>query len=234
MRSIGLQIRGHPDADLRKLPKPGEWLQQHGGNFGQAVAFAASRHGLSATIVVPHGNSAEKNRALRGLGAELIEHGEDFQSALVRSEELARERGLYWVPSFQRGHPAVVCFAAVDYLFSRGSEKWALAESSDKVGSDFSSDRFFERPSAASLQQWPVSIESKLPIPHAALYSSPPFLPLGFSAIMEFAEKDIGWNVRPWGRPEIRDVVDKDVRLRCRIQPASGLVLADVMLIGTE
>ena len=72
------------------------------GNFGQAVAFAASRHGLSATIVVPHGNSAEKNRAMRGLGAELIEHGEDFQSALVRSEELARERGLYWVPSFHR------------------------------------------------------------------------------------------------------------------------------------
>jgi threonine dehydratase len=40
------------------------------GNFGQAVAFAASRHGLSATIVVPYGNSAEKNRAMRGLGAE--------------------------------------------------------------------------------------------------------------------------------------------------------------------
>jgi threonine dehydratase len=72
------------------------------GNFGQAVAFAASRHGLSATIVVPYGNSAEKNRAMRGLGAELIEYGEDFQSALVRSEALARERGLHWVPSFHR------------------------------------------------------------------------------------------------------------------------------------
>jgi threonine dehydratase len=72
------------------------------GNFGQALAFAASRHGLTATIVVPRGNSAEKNRAMRGLGAELIEHGGDFQAALVRSEELARERGLHWVPSFHR------------------------------------------------------------------------------------------------------------------------------------
>jgi threonine dehydratase len=72
------------------------------GNFGQAVAFAAARHGLSATIVVPHGNSVEKNRAMRGLGAELIEHGDDFQAALVRSEELARERRLHWVPAFHR------------------------------------------------------------------------------------------------------------------------------------
>jgi len=72
------------------------------GNFGQAVAFAAARRGLSATIMVPHGNSVEKNRAMRGLGAELIEHGEDFQSALVRSEALAHERGLHWVPSFHR------------------------------------------------------------------------------------------------------------------------------------
>jgi threonine dehydratase len=72
------------------------------GNLGQAVAFAASRRGLAATIVVPHGNSGEKNQAMRALGAELIEHGEDFQSALVRSEELARERGLHWIPAFHR------------------------------------------------------------------------------------------------------------------------------------
>ena len=72
------------------------------GNFGQAVAFAAAKHGLSTVIVVPHGNSVEKNRAMRGLGAELIEHGEDFQAALVRSEVLAGERGLHWVPAFHR------------------------------------------------------------------------------------------------------------------------------------
>jgi threonine dehydratase len=72
------------------------------GNFGQAVAFAACRRGLSATIVVPHGNSVEKNRAIRGLGAELLEHGEDFQAALVHAEKLAAERGLHWVPAFHR------------------------------------------------------------------------------------------------------------------------------------
>lgn len=72
------------------------------GNFGQAVAFAAARHGLSATIVVPHANSVEKNRAMRGLGAELVEHGEDFQEALVHSGRLAAERNLHWVPSFHR------------------------------------------------------------------------------------------------------------------------------------
>jgi len=72
------------------------------GNYGQAVAFAASRHRLPATILVPHGNSVEKNRAMRALGAELIEHGEDFQAALVRSEQLAAERGLHWMPAYHR------------------------------------------------------------------------------------------------------------------------------------
>jgi len=72
------------------------------GNFGQAVAFAARLNGLSATVVVPHGNSPEKNLAMRALGAELIEHGEDFQAALVHSEELAARRRLHWVPSYHR------------------------------------------------------------------------------------------------------------------------------------
>ena len=72
------------------------------GNYGQALAYAARRHGLSAAIVVPRGNSVEKNRAMRGLGAELIEHGDDYQAALVRSEEIARERGLHWVPPYHR------------------------------------------------------------------------------------------------------------------------------------
>jgi len=70
------------------------------GNFGQAVAFAAHRHGLTATIVVPRGNSAEKNRAMRALRAELIEHGEDFQAALLHAETLAAERGLHLMPAY--------------------------------------------------------------------------------------------------------------------------------------
>lgn len=72
------------------------------GNHGQAVAFAASRHRLPATVVVPHGNSPDKNRAMRALGAELIEHGDDFQAALEHSARLAAERGLHAVPSFHR------------------------------------------------------------------------------------------------------------------------------------
>jgi threonine dehydratase len=72
------------------------------GNHGQSVAFAARRHGLPATIVVPHGNSLEKNAAMRALGAELIEYGDDFQAAREHAAGLARERGLHYLPSFHR------------------------------------------------------------------------------------------------------------------------------------
>jgi threonine dehydratase len=75
------------------------------GNHGQGVAFAASYYGLGSTIVVPHGNSREKNRAMQALGAELIEHGYDFQAALDYATDLARMGGLHLVPSF---HPLLV------------------------------------------------------------------------------------------------------------------------------
>jgi threonine dehydratase len=70
------------------------------GNHGQSVAFAAARCGLPAVIVVPHGNSREKNAAMRAFGAELIEHGEDFQEAYEYAGSLARDRGLHFVNSF--------------------------------------------------------------------------------------------------------------------------------------
>ena len=72
------------------------------GNHGQSVGFAARRHGLAASIVVPRGNSVEKNAAMRALGVELIEHGDDFQAAREHAAVLARERGLHMVPSFHR------------------------------------------------------------------------------------------------------------------------------------
>jgi threonine dehydratase len=75
------------------------------GNHGQSIAFAAARHHLPVTIVVPHGNSREKNAAMRALGAELIEHGEDFQAAREHATALAQERDLHMVPSF---HPVLV------------------------------------------------------------------------------------------------------------------------------
>ncbi len=75
------------------------------GNHGQSVAYAARRAGIEAVVVAPHGNSVEKNRAMRALGAELIEHGEDFNEALDRAEELAAARGLHAFPSY---HPLLV------------------------------------------------------------------------------------------------------------------------------
>jgi threonine dehydratase len=70
------------------------------GNFGQSVAHAAAKSGLSATIVVPFGNSVEKNAAMRAYGAELVEHGHDFQAALEFAETLSVDQGLHFVPSF--------------------------------------------------------------------------------------------------------------------------------------
>ncbi len=75
------------------------------GNHGQSVGFAAQRYGIAATIVVPHGNSVEKNAAMRALGVKLIEHGDDFQAAREHAQMLAVERSLHLVPSF---HPLLV------------------------------------------------------------------------------------------------------------------------------
>ena len=72
------------------------------GNHGQSIAFAARRHGLTATIVVPQGNSVEKNAAMCALGAELVEQGADFQQAREHAAALAEQRGLHFVPSFHR------------------------------------------------------------------------------------------------------------------------------------
>jgi threonine dehydratase len=70
------------------------------GNHGQSIAFAAGRTGLRAVIVVPRGNSAEKNAAMQALGAELVVHGNDFQDALEYAAELAEKEKLHFVPSF--------------------------------------------------------------------------------------------------------------------------------------
>ena len=75
------------------------------GNHGQSIGFAARRHAFHAVVVVPHGNSAEKNASMRALGVELIEHGDDFQDAAEFAAQLAKTRGLYRVPSF---HPMLV------------------------------------------------------------------------------------------------------------------------------
>jgi len=72
------------------------------GNHGQSLAFAARSRGLEAIIFVPHGNSVEKNAAMRAGGARLIEHGSDFQAARAEAERYAIQHGRPMVPSFHR------------------------------------------------------------------------------------------------------------------------------------
>jgi threonine dehydratase len=79
------------------------------GNHGQSVAFAARAIGVPVTIVVPHGNSREKNAAMRGLGAQVVESGDDFQAAREHAQQLADAQALRFVPSF---HPDLVAGVA--------------------------------------------------------------------------------------------------------------------------
>jgi len=70
------------------------------GNHGQSVAFAARAQGINSVIVAPFGNSPAKNKAMKAYGAELIEHGEDFNAALDYAQALATERGLHMMDSY--------------------------------------------------------------------------------------------------------------------------------------
>ena len=72
------------------------------GNHGQSQARAAAAAGLTAKILVPHGNSVEKNAAMQAFGAELIVHGRDFDEAREEAARIARDEGLFMVPPFHR------------------------------------------------------------------------------------------------------------------------------------
>jgi threonine dehydratase len=93
--------------DRLKRERPGTagLISATRGNHGQSLAFAASRYRLPVTIYVPYGNSVEQNRAIRGFGAELVEHGEDFQAAREEAYRRAETDGLEIVPAF---HPDLV------------------------------------------------------------------------------------------------------------------------------
>src|SRR6266849_2714474 len=88
------------------------------GNHGQSLAFAGARAGMPVTIVVPHGNSIEKNAAMQALGAELIEHGRDFDEAKEQAVRIAAERGLEFAPSFHRDFVIGVATYAYELLTS--------------------------------------------------------------------------------------------------------------------
>ena len=89
----GLKQRG-------ELPR--EVISATRGNHGQSIGWAARAHGVHCTIVVPRGNSVEKNAAMRALGVELIEHGDDFTESSDHAARLAEQRGALRVPSFHR------------------------------------------------------------------------------------------------------------------------------------
>ena len=72
------------------------------GNHGQSVALAARRFNVPAYVVVPRGNSSEKNAAMRAQGANLIEFGHDYQESKEHAQKLARENGCHFVPSYHR------------------------------------------------------------------------------------------------------------------------------------
>ncbi len=80
------------------LPK--EIISATRGNHGQSMGWAARKHGVPCTVVVPVGNSTEKNAAMRALGVTLIAHGNEFQEAREFAINLAKERGAHMVPSF--------------------------------------------------------------------------------------------------------------------------------------
>jgi threonine dehydratase len=102
------KVRGglvYMDELARTGSKPAGVISATRGNHGQSVGFAARQHDVPAAVVVPVGNSVEKNAAMRSLGVEVVEQGHDFQAAAELADEIARERGWHRFPSF---HPALV------------------------------------------------------------------------------------------------------------------------------
>ncbi|MDI3309706.1 MAG: threonine dehydratase [Acetobacteraceae bacterium] len=97
------KLRGgivYMDRLRRRRPSVPGVISATRGNHGQSLAYAGARAGVPVTILVPHGNSAEKNAAMRAFGARLIEHGADFDAARQEAERLARAEGLEFAPSF--------------------------------------------------------------------------------------------------------------------------------------
>ena len=84
----------------RERPQVAGVISATRGNHGQSLAFAGRAYGVAVTICVPHGNSAEKNAAMRANGATLIEHGQDFDEARAHAQQLAAQQGLEFVNSF--------------------------------------------------------------------------------------------------------------------------------------
>src|SRR5205085_11130684 len=94
------KVRGglvYMDRLKRERPQVSGVISATTGNHGQSIAFAGRAYGVRVVIYVPHGNSPEKNAAMRSLGAELVEHGKDFDTARLRAKEVATEQKLEFI-----------------------------------------------------------------------------------------------------------------------------------------
>lgn len=90
------------DRLLKQQPSLNGIITATRGNHGQSQALAATKVGLPCYIVVPKGNSPEKNAAMQALGGQIIEHGVDFDEARAKAAEIAEQKGLYFVPAFHK------------------------------------------------------------------------------------------------------------------------------------
>jgi len=102
-------------AEMRERgERPAGIISATRGNHGQSLAFAARREGVRCVIVVPHGNSRDKNAAMRAFGAELIEFGRDYDEAREHATALSATHGLRYVGPFERALVAGVATYALE------------------------------------------------------------------------------------------------------------------------
>lgn len=117
------KVRGgvvYADRLKRERPDVAGVVTATRGNHGQSLALACTRAGVPIAVVVPHGNSAEKNAAMRAFGAELIVYGRDFDDARSHAVALADERGYAYGPSFGPDLVIGVATYAYELFTARG------------------------------------------------------------------------------------------------------------------
>jgi threonine dehydratase len=111
---------------LRSVAKPAGLVTATRGNHGQSIAMAATRNGIPVIIVVPEGNSPEKNAAMAAFGGEIVAGGKDFDESRGVAAAIQRERGYHFVPSFHcalvkgvgtYAHELFAAFADLDAVY---------------------------------------------------------------------------------------------------------------------
>jgi threonine dehydratase len=118
------KVRGglvYADRLVRERPQVRGLVSATRGNHGQSLAYAGRAAGLRVVIVVPEGNSPDKNAAMVGFGAELVVHGRDYQESRERAMALADELGLEAVPPFHRDLVAGVATYARELFDAAGA-----------------------------------------------------------------------------------------------------------------